>query len=143
METTETNKKLADFLNELTYNSKAKNIKKAIIIGNIGLGRTCINTMDGQIKEDLKKLDFHYNWNSLMRAVEKIESLNISVLIGKNNCVIEQTFGKTPIGIGLIKGETKIEAVYKACIEFVEWWNKEQFNNAIMDSIDVDEWAGE
>lgn len=115
MNTTENNKLLADFLNELTYNS------------------------DGQIKEDLKKFDFHYNWNSLIRVVEKIESLNISILIGKNNCVIEQTFGKTPIGIGLIKGETKIEAVYKACIKFVEWWEQEQSNNAVIDS--MNEWA--
>jgi hypothetical protein len=67
---------------------------------------------------------YYENWNELMQVVEKIESLKFSVLIGKNNCVIEQTFGKESLNLGLIKGKDKIEAVYNACLEFIKWYNE-------------------
>ena len=72
----------------------------------------------------IDSLQFHSDWNWLMEVVEKIESLKFSVLIGKNNCVIEQTFGKESLNLGLIKGKDKIEAVYNACLEFIKWYNE-------------------
>ena len=72
----------------------------------------------------VKDLKYHLDWNWLMEVVEKIESLKFSVLIGKNNCVIEQTFGKESLNLGLIKGKDKIEAVYNACVTFIEWYNE-------------------
>ena len=85
MKTEETNKLIAEFLNELTINS------------------------EGQIKEDLEKLDFHYNWNSLMRAVEKIKSL-----------VSESEFNYR-IGKHLLN--LNIEGVYNGCTSFIKWYN--------------------
>jgi hypothetical protein len=73
-----------------------------------------------------KVLKFHNNWNWLMEVVEKIEGLNkdISILIIKNSVIVnnrnnykKETFGNT-----------KIEAVYNACVEFVKWYNE---NNPI------------
>ena len=88
MKTIENNKLIAEFLNELTINS------------------------EGQIKEDLEKLDFHYNWNSLMRAIEKIKSI-----------VCESEFNYR-IGKHLLN--INKEAVYKACVTFIEWYNSGQ-----------------
>src|SRR5690606_17765769 len=120
MNTTENNKLLADFLNELTYNS------------------------DGQIKEDLKKLDFHYNWNSLMRVAQRIEQTEtkdgrtFTIDMHKDNVIINQ-YGKYNNEIIVTEGGTRIENLYKACIEFVEWYNKEQSNNTVINSLN--EWV--
>ena len=66
-----------------------------------------------------------YNdWNSLMEVVEKIERLDFKFEILStrvdivDNRVIDFKKRFEPI----IK-ETKIEAVYNACVEFIKWYN--------------------
>jgi hypothetical protein len=76
----------------------------------------------GRVRNE--ELLFHSDWNWLMEVVEKIESLKFSILIGKNTCVIEQTYGKIALNLGVSKGKTKIEAVYNACVEFIKWYNQ-------------------
>lgn len=75
--------------------------------------------------EEIEELKYSSDWNWLMEVVEKIESLNYSIEINKqeeNNyqCLViqkdikVQTFSKI-----------KIEAVYNACVAFIEWYNKQ------------------
>ena len=68
------------------------------------------------------ELEFHSNWNWLMQVVEKIEKLKCTVVIEKNICRIHK--GGLHFGHAY-KFETKIEAVYNACLEFIKWYNKQ------------------
>jgi hypothetical protein len=77
-------------------------------------------------------LPFHRDWNYLMKVVDKIESLRdkfnnfYSVQIGMagaNNphqCTIEAPLWKTQIN----NADTKIEAVWLAVYNFIEWYNQ-------------------
>ena len=75
-----------------------------------------------------ENLPFHNDWNWLMQVVEKIESIKIEtykvrVDIYFNCCQINPTHWEQLISIYGNK-ETKIEAVYNACIEFIKWYNE-------------------
>ena len=77
---------------------------------------------------ELNKLKFHTSWDWLMQVVEKIESIKIEtykvrVDIYFNCCQINPTHWEQLISIYGNK-ETKIEAVYNACIEFIKWYNE-------------------
>lgn len=66
------------------------------------------------------ELKFHSDWNWLMEVVEKIESIKgTQIFINGISCEI------------MFKGRviskhfnTKIEAVYNACVEFIKWYNE-------------------
>lgn len=64
---------------------------------------------------------YHSDWNWLMEVVKKIESLNVVVEIRENVCYIETT----PQNYTSELGPTKIQATYKACVEFIKWYNKQ------------------
>lgn len=106
MNTTENNKLLAEYLNELTFNS------------------------EGQIKEDLEKLDFHYNWNSLMRVAKNIETAEtkdgrtFTIDMHRDSVLIFE-YGLTTNEIIFTEGKGRLENLYNACIEFVKWWNEQ------------------
>ena len=94
--TTENNKLLAEFLGfELTTNKGLKQLPK-----------------------------FHSDWNWLMQVVEKIESLGYNIDTMKYQS--SQFCGIYRDGKIIYTNycETKIEAVYNACLEFVKWYNK-------------------
>lgn len=69
---------------------------------------------------------FHNSWDWLMPVVEKIEDLD--------NCQVDICFDWCRIGYkgylfnidtrNFLKGKTKIEAVYFACIQFIKWYNE-------------------
>lgn len=68
-------------------------------------------------------LHFHSDWGWLMLVVDKIENQhNRTVQIERGICYIHN--GGIHHGRST-KVQTKIEAVYNACVDFVEWWNKE------------------
>jgi hypothetical protein len=84
-------------------------------------------------------LAFHHDWNWLIEVVKKIEKTTIRETHGQfneNECEatisisIENTFcqilsnGAFLNEIISINGESKIEAVYSACVEFVKWYNE-------------------
>ena len=76
--------------------------------------------------ERVYELLYDTDWNWLMEVVEKIESLDywVEILGGYyNQCNI----GKQNNIKNLIErdSETKIEAVYNACIEFIKWYNEQ------------------
>jgi hypothetical protein len=65
---------------------------------------------------------FESSWDWLMYAVEWIEDVNFSVVIGGgNNCIIvdkdEITYWETT------NASTKIEATYNTVAKFATWWN--------------------
>ena len=97
------------------------------------------------------ELDFHTDWNWLMPVVEKIESLNlgnttiktvfseedlyinsnVSFLIMYKECYVN-FFGEMKVyenWISVTECNSKIEAVYNACVEFIKWYNKQNKNN--------------
>ena len=79
-------------------------------------------TTDGYFHE--RDLKFHKDWNWLMEVVEKIESLGykVDILKWENSqyCGIYLN-GKKISGN---ETNTKIEAVYNACVEFIKWYNE-------------------
>lgn len=81
---------------------------------------------------------FLYNtsWDWLMPVVEKIEPLVLNVSISKNGTNIMRFFenGNLPLDnpsfiitlneAGIKNVNTKIEATYKAVVEFIKWYNE-------------------
>lgn len=70
----------------------------------------------------IEKTKYHSDWNWLMSVVDKIESLGYLVEIRENVCFIKTSeqdyFSELE--------ETKRQAVYKACVEFIKWYNKQK-----------------
>jgi len=71
-------------------------------------------------------LQYHKSWTWLMPVVEKIESLKHPVSIIELTCEISNTindpYNKDPIYIDE-PAMTKIETVYEAVVEFINWYN--------------------
>lgn len=89
---------------------------------------TGLETMTYDAKTYLK---FHSSYDWLIPVVEKIESLqlpylkyshSIEVIISRNQCVIEYS-GYEMGTICEVTANTKIEAVYNACVEFIKLLN--------------------
>jgi hypothetical protein len=75
-------------------------------------------------------LKYHKSWDWLMPVVEKIESFifdennSYNVTIGSTNyCIIQDSNGDS---VEIIKdnGETKLETVYQAVVQFINQYNK-------------------
>jgi predicted HTH transcriptional regulator len=111
MNNTENNRLIAEFMG---YNEE-------IVNGEIYF--TLPDMLESLSDEELQ---YHSDWNWLMEVVEKIENYNeyTNVLFTPQgceiNCYIENGF--------LFSNDcnTKIEAVYNACIEFIKWYNKQK-----------------
>ena len=105
MNTTENNKIIAEFMGW-----KIKNYSTPI---------SDIVTPYGQLTEN--QLKFHSDWNWLMEVVEKIESLgNVFSIDNKKVYILNDVAWCTAQ-----VGETKIQAVYNACLEFSKWYNEQ------------------
>ena len=106
MNTTENNKLIAEFMeHKPTFE---------VYIDDV------LTTLERPIK------NYNSDWNWLMSVVEKIESLeNCQVTIIKNWCRIEHAKYNDRIDSRDYSDDfTKIEAVYNACVTFIEWYNK-------------------
>ena len=75
----------------------------------------------GLVEQDylfIEDLKFHSDWSWLMEVVEKIESLGHAFSIDSTKCyVLTNDFCNAQ------KEATKIESVYKVCVEFIKWYN--------------------
>ena len=118
---TENNKIIAEFMG---VNDKVLSTGNIYSWSDAPFYYTTEDTKAKVINNIAKYSKYHSDWNWLIEVVEKIESLKFSVLIGKNTCVIEQTFGKISLNLGVMRGKDKIEAVYSACVEFIKWYNE-------------------
>ena len=81
------------------------------------------------LKRDLKRagtlesMQFHKSWDWLMPIVEKIDSIipdDSFVTIEYNRCLITVLDGGFDIDV---IGNSRIEATYKAVVEFIKWYN--------------------
>lgn len=76
-------------------------------------------------REYVTKLDYHYNWRSLMEVVEKIESFKHPVYISGNNCTIYEKVGKDHGWMIDKYALNKIDAVYESvvcCLMYTPYW---------------------
>ena len=103
----ETNNKLiAEFLGYNTYESN----------GYINIEFSEDNT------RTLQDTHYHSDWNWLMQVVEKIEAHGFTFEIKKNwSCITRK--GERII-IRWEEDNNKIEAVYNACLQFIQWYNQ-------------------
>jgi len=70
-----------------------------------------------------KDLKFHNDWNWLILVVEKIEEPGYFCMINKWTSVYTGS-EIDRISITSVEGNTKIFNTWKACILFIEWYNK-------------------
>lgn len=124
MNTTEKNKLIAEFL------QVDKNENGTFELPQYGTIR-----LNGDFKTEFiaENLQYHKDWNWLMEVVEKIENdingLSIYYLeifkspTNKNQvCRIYSKDGKQQVNE---YAETKIQAVYNTCVEFIKWYNQQ------------------
>lgn len=77
--------------------------------------------VDNLPPNSLNNLHFNSDWNWLMKVVEKIEMHGFTFEIKKNWSCITRKGEK--IILRWEDDKTKIEAVYNACIAFIDWYN--------------------
>ncbi len=80
------------------------------------------------------ELDFHTDCNWLIKVVEKIENLQDENSCAIYNVRIEQCFVEIIINhisetIVEVDSNSKIQAVYQACVEFIKWYNEQNKTN--------------
>lgn len=72
---------------------------------------------------------FHCNWNKLMPVVEKIEELVINEIgfdVDIHYTVCNITGGANDPPYITVVEKNKIKAVFKACVQFIQWLNNEK-----------------
>jgi hypothetical protein len=76
----------------------------------------------------LDQLPYRTNWNWLIPVVEKIESLGgrTAILFSPNRHNICTISERDHTMLAQKESQTKIEAVYKAVVEFIRWYNTTQ-----------------
>ena len=99
-------------------------------------GRTCEELLvEGEVQDEIEEFgstlsietfSYHNSWDWLMLVVEKVEEMGFSVDIFMSACSVHKLSGETIVDIGgpEVKGQPKIKAVYKAMVEFIEWYNQ-------------------
>lgn len=112
----EDNKLIAEFMSdgEFRHNEELLYTFNKHPCSYINNGATC----------SLEDLFYHSRWDWLMPVVEKIESLGYIFDIWKTTCEWYKPF-EANYAIEH-SAKTKIEAVYKAVIEFIKYYNKNQ-----------------
>lgn len=73
-------------------------------------------------EKGLTLLNYNISWASLMPVVDKIENMDFVVIIKQSECVIVNNSGRKPKFIQEVE-QAKIEAVYKAVVEFIKYYN--------------------
>ena len=131
MENTENNRLIAEFMAFQTRTDAVDDRVLAYYVGDV------IKNADNSKNENEENvfhpedMQFDTDWNWLMEVVGKIESIvweelndtSFNVTIGATSyCVIQDNNGDILEIIG--QGTTKIESVYKAVIEFINWYNE-------------------
>lgn len=72
----------------------------------------------------IDNLQYQKDWNLLMEVVEKIENLGFEFFVVESRCKIAHNTDhsiETIIDFEIIG--TKIQATYKAVVEFIKWYN--------------------
>ena len=78
-------------------------------------------TYEGAINGFCKMTKYHTDWNWLMQVVRKIREIDQSAKGDfKNNLLHYQRNNKNIFDVSILEGQ---EYVYKACVEFIKWYN--------------------
>lgn len=113
MEREESNKLIAEFMGAELGNPDSD-------------GRECytgipVNGM-GTITYWTERMKFHTSWDWIMPVVEKIERIkDVHFVISELGCDI-YSFGYK---VSDTREETKILTIYKAVVEFIQWYNEQ------------------
>ena len=89
---------------------------------------TTEDTREKVIKNISKYSKYSKDWNWLMQVVEKIENLSKegeTYMLSITKFSARITYKGSRI-VDLPIDNTKIEAVYNACVEFIKWYNKQK-----------------
>ena len=104
------------------YESTRSATRLPYIFNGIHLFLTAWNNRTTQLDWMPNKLKYHLDWNKLMEVVDKIESLGGIVKMKNHCCEIDYKYQ----GIGTsCNFESRIEAVWNACLNYIEWYNKQ------------------
>jgi len=96
--------------------------------------RTDLNKSNYKSADGYIDLKYHKSWRYIMSVIDKIESLGYNTEIASYHpneklhwCCIHKTKNDiTNVTINIvdpIESNSKIEAVWTACIKFIEWYN--------------------
>ena len=88
-------------------------------------------TLNKPYNSRIEILHFDTDWNWLMEVVEKIENIEDENRCSKYNFEMVQTFveiidNNNSDTIVEIDKNTKIQATYKAVVEFIKWYNEQK-----------------
>ncbi len=118
MRTTENNKLIAEFMC-----LKPKNIFDKFQWSD-GINFTTLCDTFEQSQNDIYNyVKYSTSWEWLIPVVEKIEEKYIVDICGKAVSIHENN-GEMMVYLCATNYSTKIEAVYTACVEFINWYNK-------------------
>lgn len=109
---TENNKIIAEFMG----------LKPIEVFGSSSISKDHVSVNCKTEKEAFesfcKSTKFHSDWNWLMEVVTEIENLGYRVKITRHICRIKH--------IVISEDLPKIQSVYKACVDFIQWYNQQQ-----------------
>jgi hypothetical protein len=111
MNTTENNKIIAEFMELPSINDE----------GQINYIKDLEHCPDYE-------LSYHEDWSWLMEVIERIESLNFEVLIGRISCQINHVLDRENPISNFVCGNVskKKEIVYETIIQFIKWHNEQK-----------------
>ena len=120
MNTTEKNELLAEFM-DIDTSLKEIDCKDCRFFYQCNLIQCSLS--DDELYKS-PELFYNSDWNLLMEVVEKIENYNefTNVLFAPQGCSID-CYNENRFSFSN-DCDTKIEAVYNACVEFIKWYNK-------------------
>lgn len=104
MNTTETNKKLAEFLGWVQF-------------GNVELYATTFHNDKGSLKWLTKDMKFHNDWNWIMMVIIKAK---------EGEAELNKEGDKLLYNIYEALTDVNINTTYNACSMFVDWYNKQK-----------------
>ena len=76
---------------------------------------------------ELDELQYHTSWDWLMPVVEKIEfesNPEVRFIIMQHDCEIQEINGGHWRDLIEFNETSKLQATYKAVVEFIKWYNK-------------------
>lgn len=122
---TENNKIIAEFMG---LNNKIVHFEKFYSWSDAPFFYTTEDSKEKVVENIAKYSKYHSDWNWLMEVVEKIEDLpngRFKIEIYNTICRIydHEEFDE----VVELSENTKIEATYKACLEFIKWHNQQNF----------------
>ena len=100
---------------------------KSRIVEELPIDKDGNYTTDGNKWIWVNELQYNYNWDHLMKVVEKIETLGFDVYIAGISCYICRLCENDRI-VGLVCGDRtkKHYLVYDTVVNFILWYNKQK-----------------